>query len=385
MRVALVHDYLNEFGGAERVLLTLAEMYPEAPIYTAFFQEGSDAFSQFQDRRVIASWAQKVPGFATKLHSPLRFLAPLIWESFDLDQFDIVISSASWYITKGVLTRPETLHICYCHTPPRYLYGYDTSINWRKYWPVRIYAGIVNKYLREYDFVAAQRVDEFVANSKNVQARIKKFYRRESMVIYPPVEIKPTLESLPLIKGRENNDNGYYLVVSRVVGGKGLMMAIEAANQLKAPLKVVGTGAGWSKEEKRIRAAAGPTIEFLGFVPDEKLVEWYAGAKAFLALARDEDFGITPVEAMTSGTPVIAYRGGGYVETVVEGKTGVFFDDYSTKGLVEAMKQIQDSRFKIQEIQRQAEKFSKERFVKEMGEFVEEKWQEKQRDSRFKN
>jgi hypothetical protein len=168
MKVALVHDYLNEFGGAERVLLALAEMYPEAPIYTAFYKMGSQAYERFSHRKIVASFAQKIPGFAGKLHSPLRFLAPLIWESFNFDEYDVVISSASWYITKGIITRPETLHICYCHTPPRYLYGFDTSINWRKYPLVRWYAGLVNPGLREYDYLAAQRVDEFVANSKNV-------------------------------------------------------------------------------------------------------------------------------------------------------------------------------------------------------------------------
>ena len=233
MRVALVHDYLNEFGGAERVLEVLAEMYPEAPIYTAFYRPEGEAYKWFKQRTIIHSWAQSIPGFATKLHSPLRFLAPLIWESFDLSEFDVVISSASWYITKGVITRPETLHICYCHTPPRYLYGYDTSINWQRYWPVRIYAGIVNKFLRQYDFLAAQRVDEFVANSKNVQERIKKFYRREATVVYPPAELAISglrrEISKSLVASRESRE--YYLVISRLVGGKGLSMAVEAANQ----------------------------------------------------------------------------------------------------------------------------------------------------------
>ena len=188
MNVALVHDYLGEFGGAERVLMALSEMFPAAPIYTAFVRPGP-AYERFKHRDLRPSWAQKIPGFATKLHSPLRFLAPLIWESFDFRDYDLVISSCSWYITKGILTRPETVHIAYIHTPPRYLYGYPTSINWQKYWPLRVYARVVNHYLREYDFVAAQRPDILIANSENTRRRIQKFYRRDATVVYPPVEL----------------------------------------------------------------------------------------------------------------------------------------------------------------------------------------------------
>lgn len=371
MKVALVHDYLNEFGGAERVLLALAEMYPEAPIYTAFYREGSLAYERFKHRDIRPSWAQKVPWFASKLHSPLRFLAPEVWESFDLDEYDVVISSASWYITKGVITRPETLHICYCHTPPRYLYGYQTSIEWQKYWLVRQYARVVNHYLRKYDFAAAQRVDVFVANSKNVQRRIQKFYRRDSVVIYPPVDIHPKSK----IKNSKKRD--YYLVVSRMVGGKGLQLAVEAATRLHVPMKVVGVAAGWSREQEKIGNLAGSSVEFLGYVEDDELWNIYAGAKAFVTLAKDEDFGITPVEAMAAGTPVLAYRGGGYMETVVEGKTGVLVDELTVEAVIKGMKQIQDSRFKMQNLRRQAKKFSKQRFVEEMGNLVEKEYRKR--------
>lgn len=376
MRVALVHDYLNEFGGAERVLAVLAEMFPQAPIYTAFVKEGSAAMQALGKRQIMSSWAQKIPGFASKLHSPLRFLAPLIWESFNLDDYEVVISSASWYITKGILTRPETVHICYCHTPPRYLYGYETSIDWRKWWPVRVYAGVVNKRLREYDYLAAQRVDYFVANSKNVQARIKKFYGRESEVVYPPVGVNPKSEI------RNSKSKGYYLVVSRVVGGKGLSMAVEVANKLKFNLKVVGRGAGWSREEQKLRQMAGETVEFLGWVSDEELAGWYAGAKGFLALAKDEDFGITPVEAMMMGVPVVAYNGGGYKETVVEGKTGVLFEDYSAAGLVAGIKRLEARKKQWDErlIRRRAQKFGKRRFMDEMMKLVVENYEQRQKE-----
>lgn len=366
LRAALVHDYLGEFGGAERVLEVLVEMFPDAPIYTAFFRPG-EAYEIFKNRDIRVSWAHHIPFFATKLHSPLRFLAPLIWESFDFKGYDLVISSASWYITKGILTGPETIHISYIHTPPRYLYGYETSINWQKYWPLRLYARAVNHFLREYDFAAAQRPDILIANSENTRARIQKFYRRDAKVIYPPVELSAS---------HFNHSRNYFLIVSRVVGGKGLELAVRACSELGLPLKVVGSPSGWSSEYRKMRQMAGPTIEFLGFVSDEKLVGLYSGAKAFLATARDEDFGMTVVEAQLCGTPVIAFRGGGYLETMAEGKTGIFFDEYSVEGLKKALGKfrIQNSclpagmaKFRISTIQAHAKKFSKEQFVKQMN------------------
>jgi len=367
MKVALVHDYLGEFGGAERVLEVLAEMFPEAPIYTAFFRKG-ETYERFKNRDIRVSWAHHIPFFSTKLHSPLRFLAPLIWESFDFKGFDLVISSASWYITKGILTGPETTHISYIHTPPRYLYGFETSIDWQKYWPLRLYARVVNHFLREYDFAAAQRPDVLIANSENTRRRIKKFYRRDAEVIYPPVELPKSDLRFTIYDLRR-----YFLIVSRVVGGKGLELAVKACTELGLPLKVVGEPAGWSGEMKRLKKLAGHKVEFLGYVSDKELLNLYSGAKAFLATARDEDFGMTVVEAQLCGAPVIAYRGGGYLETIIEGKTGVFFDEYSAEGLKEALKRFTnyDLRFKNQAIQEQARKFSKERFIKEIKEVIE--------------
>src|SRR3990167_8492495 len=190
MKVALVHDYLNEFGGAERVLEALCEIWPKAPIHTAFYKKGSPAYLRFKTRKIITTWAQNVPFFASRLHSPLRFLAPLIWGSFNFSQYDLVITSSSWYVTKGVVKRNttndkrETLEICYCHTPPRYLYGYPTAKK-QKGFLIKTYALLVNHFMRVYDFESAQKVDYFIANSKEVAARIKKFYRRDSTVIYP--------------------------------------------------------------------------------------------------------------------------------------------------------------------------------------------------------
>jgi len=347
MKVALVHDYLNEFGGAERVLLALTEIWPEAVIYTAFYRKRSAAYERFKDKKIITSWAQNVPWFSTKLYSPLRFLAPKIWSSFDFSQYDLVISSSSWYITKGFN------EICYCHTPPRWLYGYQTASNWQKYWPVRVYGLIIGHLLRHYDYHQAQKVKYFIANSEEVKRRIWKFYRRKSVVIYPPVDLSKPIKTKKL---------NYYLIVSRLVGGKGIELGIEAAKKLNFKLKIVGEGPLKIEPQKN--------IEVLGQVKDEELVKLYSQAKGFLALSRDEDFGITPLEAMSCGCPVIAFNGGGYKETVVEGKTGLFFQEYNIKSLTHALQKFEKMKFKQEDCLNQAEKFSKARFKQEISEFV---------------
>jgi glycosyltransferase involved in cell wall biosynthesis len=401
-----VHDYLNEFGGAERVLLALSEIFPKAPIYTAFYRKDSPAYERFKNKKIVTSWAQNVPFFSSKLHSPLRFLAPFIWNRFDFSEYDLVISSASWYVTKGFGRRTinnqqstinnHPIEICYCHTPPRYLYGYKTSIEWRKHFLVRVYALLVNHFMRVYDFEAAQPpsrkasegrggVDYFIANSKEVAARIKKFYRRESKVIYPPVDLplisKTTkakrLKHEKALDISRSSSGDYFLVVSRIVGGKGLRLAVETANKLGINLKVVGKPVGYASEYKDLQEIAGNNVEFYGYVSDKELSSLYGGARAFMALATDEDFGITPVEAMLCGTPVIAYRGGGYLETVIDEKTGVFFSP-NTKGALtlainKFMKLEKQGKFDSNFIKKHARKFSKERFKKEILKFVEER------------
>lgn len=356
MRAALVHDYLNEYGGAERVLEALAEMWPDAPIYTAFCVPGSSAHQAFKDKQIITSWMQYIP-WREKLHSPLRFMLPWIWGSFDLAGYDLIITSTSWYITKGLGQKFNIPEICYCHTPPRWLYGYATSVNFKKYWPVRVYGLLVGHFLRMYDFNQAQKVDIFVANSQNVAKRITKFYRRDSVVIYPPVDVT----KLP----GKSVKKDYYLIVTRLVGGKGLEMAIDAAQASGIKLKVAGETAGWA------RINIPSNIECLGRVTEEEKVKLMTEAKAFLALAADEDFGITPVESMLCGTPVIAFNGGGYRETVIDGKTGILFNDYSVEGLVAAVQRFNKLKWDKQKIMTHAQKFSKARFKIQMLELVE--------------
>lgn len=362
MKVALVHDYLNEFGGAERVLLALSEIWPKAPIYTAFYRKDSPAWERFKKKDVRVSWVHYIPLFNSKLHSPLRFLAPLIWGSFDFTEYDVVIGSAGWYITKGFNKKAgKTVEICYCHTPPRWLYGYRTSIELQRYWPVRVYAAIVGHFMRLYDYKAAQKVDYFIANSKNVAGRIQKFYRRKAKVVYPPVE---------LLKTGKVKRGDYYLVISRIVGGKGLDLAVEAASKLAIKLKIAGKPAGYYTEYKKLEKLAKGNVEFLGYISDRRLARLYAGAKAFLVLSQDEDFGITLLEANLAGTPVIAFRGGGYLESVVDGKTGLFFDEPTVDSLIQAIKRFEKINWKEKELKTHAKKFSKERFKSQISKFV---------------
>jgi glycosyltransferase involved in cell wall biosynthesis len=367
MKVVIVHDYIKEYGGAERVLEALCDIYPDASIYTAFVDKKSSAYKHFRKRKIHTTWFGYVP-FASKLASPLRFLTPLIWGSLNFSKYDVVISSASWYVTKGfgrnqkskIKNQKSPIEICYCHTPPRWLYGYTTSVNYKKYALVRIYAAIVGHFMRMYDFKQAQKVDYFIANSKETQKRIEKFYRRDSKVIYPPVTL-PKIENVK----KEN----YYFMVSRIVGAKGLELAVDTALKSGFKLKIAGSQAGYYSD-KELRDKSKGKVEFLGQVTDEELAELYASAKGFLALSKDEDFGITPVEAMMAGTGVVAFNGGGYKESVVNGKTGILFSDYSVDGLSKAIDKFEKTNFDPSKIKQHAQMFSKERFEKEIKSFI---------------
>jgi len=359
MKIALAHDYLKEYGGAERVLMALHEIWPEAPIYTIFWKKNSPAGKAFAGAKIIQSWFGYLP-FCDKLISPLRFLIPLIWKSFSFSEYDLVISSASWAITKG-FAGGKTKEICYCHTPPRYLYGYETSKNWQKNFLIKFYATVVNFFMRQYDFRQAQKVTIFVANSREVQKRIAKFYRRESVVVNPPVEVK---NQNPIRQLADKNQN-YFLTGGRLERAKNFDLIIRVFNKLGWPLKVYGRGS----QEKYLRQIAGKNIEFLGWISEEEKWRLLAGCKAFVCAATDEDFGITPVEVQAAGRPVIAFRGGGYLETVVEGKTGVFFDKLTVEDLISALRCYDNTYHHIikpEDCCRQAKKFAKKEFKKKM-------------------
>lgn len=367
MKVVLVHDYLKEYGGAERVLEALHEIFPKAPLYTAYFDPdglGPHA-KRFSGWDIRTSWFQKLP-FASYLLSSFRVFAPMIFESFDLSEYDLVISSCNTYFSKAVITKPGSLHISYIHTPPRYLYGYTTSFNYNKNPITKVLGEIANHFLRIYDFETSQRPDILVANSKNVQDRIKKFYRRDSVVIYPPVDVERFK-----IKDLRFKNKKYFLSVGRLVRGKGMDVIVDACVRLELSLKVVGTGPEMESLKCKVQSAKSKTIEFLGQVPDDKLPKLYVNAKATIVASEDEDFGVVAVESMACGTPVIAPKAGGFLETVADGKTGKFFISTMAIELMKVLESFDPDKFKAEDLRKQAEKFSKMRFKKEIMELVD--------------
>ena len=335
-------------------------MYPKAPIYTAFRVKGSTADKEFEGRVIKQSFLAPILKF-WRMYSPLRFLIPLIWKSFDLSDYDLVITSASWYITRGFKVGSKTKVICYCHTPPRWLYGYEMSVGFTKYWPVKVYAAIVGHFMRMYDYNTAQKVDGWIANSGNVAKRIEKFYRRDSTVIYPPVDVEKIINKTKDLK-KEN----YFLIVSRLVGAKGLEEAAKVSKQIGFKLKIVGESHGFADVEKKLKRLSGGNLELLGRVSDEELYKLYGRAKGFIALARQEDFGMTVVEAQAAGTPVITFKGGGFKESVIDGKTGVFVTDLDEKSIKTAIDKVNKTKWDNKVLRENARKFSKERFIKEM-------------------
>jgi glycosyltransferase involved in cell wall biosynthesis len=367
MKVALVHDYLREYGGAERVLEVLHEIFPGAPVYTAYYNPEGLGINAERIKKwdIRPSWFQHMP-FGNKLLSPFRIFARKMFESFDLSEYDLVISSSSaTHLSKSVLTKPKTLHLSYIHTPPRFLYGYTTSFNYKKHWYTRIGGEIINHFMRIDDFEVSQRPDILIANSKNIAGRIKKFYRRDSVVIFPPIDISEF--------NLKKQKSEYFLALNRLVRGKGTEVIIEACTKLNLPLKVVGTG----PEMEDLKKIAGKNVEFLGFVTDRERVKLYSEAKALIVASEDEDFGITPVEAQAAGAPVIAVRAGGFMETVVPGKTGEFFDEATVESLTKVMENFDPKKYKPEDCRKQAEKFSKENFKKEILKLVEENFPKK--------
>ncbi len=416
MKIALVHDYIKEYGGAERVLEALHELYPDAPVFTTVYLSSflGPHKKRFDSWEIRESWVKYLP-FREKLISPLRLLSPLLFRSFDFSAFDVVIVSATGAYTpntiqtlrqsfdssqdkrSGHAKRP--LHVCYCHTPPRYLYGYATARQWKKNIVFRVVGEIANHFLRLVDYQSAQNVDFFIANSVNVQKRIEKFYRRDSVVIYPPVEINSEFR-IPASRGEQNSESkkkSYYLAGGRLARPKHIDFIVQACRELNLPLKVFGKEFGdfhlkaqsANRKTTRLagdlaslaarraeRASQNPKIEFVGEVSDEEKFELMKNAKAYIFAAEDEDFGITPVEAMAAGTPVIAYRSGGVVESIVDGRTGIFFDELTIDNFSKAVKRLNDLNHLSmkRECVKRAQKFSKERFKTQIQLFINSKF-----------
>lgn len=343
MRIAFVHEYLNQFGGAERMLASLCELFPRAPIYTLLYDERSTK-GLFKDRTIRTSFLQHMP-FAKAKHTWYPLLMPLAIEQFDFSNFDLVVSVSASF-AKGVVTKPGTRHICYCLTPPRFLWDSSQKFVEDFGFPAPIKKMILPfiSYLRIWDHHASRRVDEFWTISEFIGSRIQKYYNRSSVLIYPPVEVSKFSTSSEL--------GNYFLMVGRLVSYKKFDVAIEAFNRLGLPLKIAGVG----PEQKRLQKMAERNIEFLGNVNDDQLASLYSRARA-LVFPQEEDFGIVPLEAMASGRPVIAYRSGGTLETVIEGETGMFFDDQSPETLAATVLDFNHEFFDPNACRSQAEKF----------------------------
>lgn len=358
MRIALVHDYLVQDGGAERVLRAFQETWPEAPTYALLF-DPKRMSPHFRLKDVRTSFLQRVP-FATRAYKWLMPAMPVATESYDLSNYDVVLSSTSAF-AKGVLTRPDTLHVCYCHTPTRYLWS-DTHDYLRDAgvpWILRGAAQSALSAIRTWDRLAADRVDRFIANSETVRRRIAKYYRRESDVINPPVDVS----AFRLGRG----EGGYWLAGGRLVGYKRFDLIVQAFNRLGLPLKIFGVG----PELRKLRRLANKNIEFLGRVREDEKADLYAGAIAYLH-PQEEDFGITAIEAMASGRPVIAYRRGGAVETVVEGVTGKFIDEQNWEALADAVIRFDHSDYHPETIREHARHFDGESFKSRIRRYVED-------------
>ena len=371
MKVAIVHDYLKEYGGAERVVEAMLEIWPEAPVYTTVFLP---EFAGPHKERVLkwnirTSILQKFP-LKEKLISLFRFTAPIVFSFMDLTKFDVIIvSSAGTYTSPNFVKRnKKSTLICYYHTPSRYLYGYPVANDWKNNIFRRtlfVLGKIPMFFLRILDKKAAQIPDYLIANSKEVAGRIKRFYNRDSTVIYPPVEI-PDVQTY----STSDVDRNYYVIGGRVSRHKGHDIAIKAFTKLGLPLKVFGgTFASYGLDQ--FKNSAGTNIEFLGEITDEEKWKILSRAKAFIFPSEQEDFGIAPVEAMAVGIPVISLAQGGPLETVVDGKTGIFFEERTADSLVEAVKRFEKMKFKKEDCINQAKKFSSVRFKKEMLEFVD--------------
>ncbi len=354
MRVALVHDYLNQYGGAERVLEALHQLYPDAPIFTSIYD--ADVMpDHYREWDIRTSFMQSLPGW--RKHFRRYFLLyPSAFESFDLSDYDLIISSSSAY-AKGIIPRPGAVHVCYCHTPMRFAW------RTRDYVAREQIAGLQGAilpflltFMRLWDVTTNARVDAFVANSREVAGRIRRYYGRSATVIPPPVVLPPTM---PLPAG------DFYLAGGRLIPYKRIELIVEAFTHLRLPLKIFGDG----RDRARLERMARPNVEFLGWVDEPTRHELFARCRAFI-FPGEEDFGITPLEAMAAGRPVIAYGAGGALETVIEGVTGRFFYEPSAAALAAAVAASHMDVYDPVAIRQYAEGFGLDLFLARMRDVI---------------
>lgn len=353
MKIAFVHDFLLRLGGAERVLKVLMDMYPEAPVYTLLYDE-KKVGHLFPKERVITSNLQKWPRFIPGMHKLMFPFMPGAIEQFDFTGYDVVLSSNSAY-AHGVVTNLETTHICYYHTPMRYAWDYTHRyLKDQNFGPVAEWAAkrLLHR-VRQWDFLASDRVDIGLANSKTVRNRIQKYYRRESEILHPPVDVE-RFEA-------HDKHEGYFLIVSTLTPYKRIDLAVELFNRLGKRLVIIGDG----PDKGRLKRMAAENIDFLGFKDDELVKEYMENCRAFI-FPGEEDFGIAPIEAMACGKPVLAYRKGGLTESMEEGVTGEFFDEATVASMEEGLTQllIHEGKYDAKAIAKHAEQFSRKRFEK---------------------
>lgn len=374
LKVAIVHDWLVSLGGAERVVASLLNLFPQADLYTSVYDPKK--VKLFRNKEVKTSFLQKWP-LALKKHQLFASLRPLAFESFDFKGYDLVISSSSAE-SKGVITSSETLHISYIHTPIRYYWsGYEEYLRNPGFGVINpavrlIMPNMVAK-LRKWDYAAAQRPDYLIANSRVVQERIEKYYNRSSIVINPPVDIE-RFEKSNLKTDDKKED--FYLVVSRLVPYKRVDIAIEAFNKLNRKLIIAGRG----PELKNLKKLANENITFIENPSEEKVTDLYRKARAFIFSA-EEDFGITPLEAMASATPVICYGSGGVVETVISGKTGLYHNKQTPESLMGAVLKFEKIEFDDNVLVKRANDFSEQVFMDKFGGYIVDKVNQKKQSS----
>jgi glycosyltransferase involved in cell wall biosynthesis len=360
LRVALVHDYLKQYGGAEKTLEAILELYPNATIYTGFY-DPKMLPSTITSKDIIAPRNKLLIRFAKYL----TFIMPVVFESFDLRDFDLIISDGTAW-PKGVLTRPGQTHIAYIHTPPRFLYKYSVESTKRSKWYFKPFVSIIDHILRTWDFAAAQRPTQLIANSNEVAKRIKKFYKRDAIVIYPPVEVTWAYKTVE----KNNLQPPFYTALGRLVAYKNFDFLVNAFNLLELPLTVIGTG----PEETKLKKMAGHTITFAGHLTEEEKHKILAQSNGFIFPVVDEDFGISVVEALSHGIPVLAHKSGGPLEIITEGKNGMFFEKLELEHFLEKMREFDElcrkGAFEATSIKASVQKFDKERFKTELKEFV---------------
>lgn len=360
-KVAIIHDSFLYIGGAEKVLLVLLKMFPKADVYIPLIRQKYSKLIQKKTKGQLITTPFNKFLFCEKYASFLKPLILLYWESLDLFKYNLVISSSHSFSSKLVKTSPKTLHLAYIHTPPKYLYPEFNEMQAINKQPLKFMLSPFLSILRQLDYKGAQRPDILIANSKVVQKRIKRYYQRSSLVIYPSVKM-PNKKTAISKKTKK-----YYLCFSRLVKQKGTQLAIKTSNDLKYPLVIVGKG----PEEKRLKKIAGPAIKFKGFLANNQISKIYSQTKALINCSIDEDFGMTAVEAMAHGIPVIAYKSGGITETVVHKKTGLLFNNFSIASLKQSILKFEKMKFHHKTCRTRAEKFSEKIFIRKFSKLIE--------------